>query len=828
MESRRRDGGDREHEERMTAPSTFDVTNLHLPPPPATVHFIGIGGIGMSGLARILLAWGYRITGSDAAASGVTEALQELGVDVVIGHDDPTFASLADILVTTPRAEVNARVEVDAAKAAGVTHVQRGQMLAMLANARRSIAVAGSHGKSTTTGMLSSALRTLGADPSYAIGAILAETGLNAAPGNGPHMPVEADEFARAFLWLRPEVAIVTSVSYDHPDIYATQEDYDEAFVEFTKGILSGGRLVIPSDDDGARRVLSAVRTQGELPFEVVTFGSDDEADWRVAYGDRGGTVTLPDGRSLPVSPTVAGRHNVRNTVAAAIALEALGFAPEQAIAALVQFSGVGRRFEHKGIFDGIDVVDDYAHHPDEIAATVHAARERFPIRRVIVAFQPHTYSRTKLLLEEFGISLSLADEVVLLEIYPSGEKDEFGVHSSDLFARLTTPAHQVAGPIEAAAKLAEIARAGDVVLTLGAGDITSVGNALLKHLKERAPKQVSPDPEAAPARPARPVVRRPRTEKAPSIAIPGHEHLKIQPDASMSLYTTMRIGGPADFLVRVQEPEDMVVATQWAADQGMPVNVIGGGSNLLIGDRGIRGLVIVARTPGERATALLAAEDEDDRVRVTVGAQAPLSWVGRYCAEQGWAGMDWGVGLPGQIGGATVNNAGAHGTELKDHLVEVEILHADGTVTRQPATWMESGYRRTRIKVAERPRPWTILRSIFLLPKDDPAKLVALADEHAEFRKRTQPTGACSGSTFANPPGDYAGRLIEQAGLKGFAIGAMQLSPKHANWVVNTGGGTAVDAWALIEHARATVFERFGIDLHPEIERVGDHADTM
>ncbi|MGN6031684.1 MAG: Mur ligase domain-containing protein [Thermomicrobiales bacterium] len=208
---------------RITAPT--DATNLHLPPPPATVHFIGIGGIGMSGLARILLSWGYRITGSDAAASEVTAALQELGADIVIGHDDPTFASLADILVTTPRAEENARTEIEAARAAGAMHVQRGLMLAMLANARRSVAVAGSHGKSTTTGMITSALRALGGDPSYAIGAVLAETGLNAAPGNGPCMPVEADEFARAFLWLRPEVAIITSVSYDHPDVYPTQAD---------------------------------------------------------------------------------------------------------------------------------------------------------------------------------------------------------------------------------------------------------------------------------------------------------------------------------------------------------------------------------------------------------------------------------------------------------------------------------------------------------------------------------------------------------------------------------------------------------------------------
>nr|MBA3276322.1 UDP-N-acetylmuramate dehydrogenase [Chloroflexia bacterium] len=258
----------------------------------------------------------------------------------------------------------------------------------------------------------------------------------------------------------------------------------------------------------------------------------------------------------------------------------------------------------------------------------------------------------------------------------------------------------------------------------------------------------------------------------------------------------------------------------------GLPVTVIGGGSNLLVGDDGIRGLVIVARTPGERAGQLLTVEEGGDTVQVTVGAQAPLSWVGRHCAEQGWAGMDWGVGLPGQIGGATVNNAGAHGTELKDHLAGVDLLISSGDVERVPAAWLESTYRMTRIKEANRPRPWIVLRSIFQLPKHDSAELVALADEHAAFRKRTQPTGACSGSTFANPDGDFAGRLLEAAGLKGYQLGAMRLSPKHANWVVNMGGGTARDAWELIQHARTTVLDRFGVALRPEIERLGEPWD--
>lgn len=807
----------------MPLPTPAVVSDPYLPPPPANVHFIGIGGIGMSGLARILLAWGYRVSGSDAVASATTTALAELGATIVVGHSDPTLASLADIIVTTPRAEQNAAIEIEAARTAGVMHVKRGLLLAMLANARRSIAVAGTHGKSTTTGMLAQALRELDTDPSYAIGAILSSTGLNAAPGNGPFMPVEADEFDRAFLWLRPEVAIITSISFDHPDIYADQADYDAAFVKFARGILPGGRLVIGTDDPGSARVVAAMRAGGELPFSIVTFGTDEGADWRMCYADRGGTVITPDGQTVDVLPLVSGRHNVRNTVAAAIALDGLGFAPSVAIPALCGFAGVGRRFEHKGTLGGIDIIDDYAHHPDEIRATLQAARERFPDRRMIVAFQPHTFSRTRLLLEEFATSLNGADEVVLLEIYPSGETDGLGVSSRDILERLTSLAHGVDDSEHAARKLAEVAKAGDVILTLGAGDITLVGALLLQQLS--AQSSAGPQtPDRVADRPAPRASR--RGDQPATIEIAERPGLKIQPQAPMSLYTTMRLGGPADFLVRAQEADDIVAAVRWAAEEGLPVTVIGGGSNLLVGDGGIRGLVVVCRTPGERAAKLLEVTDLGDRVELSVGSQAPLSWVGRYCAEQGWSGMDWGVGLPGQIGGATVNNAGAHGTEMKAHLKALDLLNENGEIERVSGSWLESSYRTTRIKEETRPRPWIVLRSIFQLPKDDPVKLVRLADDHAEFRKLTQPSGACSGSTFANPPSDFAGRLLEKAGLKGYTLGAMQFSPKHANWVINTGGGSAKDAWALIQHARSVILERDAIDLRPEIERVGEQYD--
>lgn len=792
--------------------SSIATPDISLPPLPATIHFIGIGGISMSGFANLLHDAGYVVTGSDASESVTVLSLRERGIPVVIGHDDPTFASKATLVVSTLRAEVHAATELAAARAAGASLISRGQLLGMVANPRREIAVAGTHGKSTTSGMLAIGLIGLEQDPGYAVGALLPGIGDNTASGNGEFMVVEADEFSRSFLWLRPEVGIITSVSFDHPDIYADQADYDGAFLTFARHIQPGGMLVTAADDPGCQRLLGALRNDLDRQFGITTFGSSDDADWQIVDAPDGWQFRAPDGHLYSANLSVPGLHNARNAIAAVAALNAVGFTPREAIDAIEPFTGVGRRFEHKGTMRGIDVVDDYAHHPEEIAATISAARRRFPARRVLAVHQPHTYSRTRSLLDEFAAALSLADEVVLLDIYPSGEDDDLGISSADILGKLTVPSHAASDPDEAGSVAATVAQEGDVVLTLGAGDITRTGAVILARLAELA----------APTTAGRPSRRGPR-KTVDTIEIPGAPHLKAQRNASMSMFTTMRLGGKADIVIRAPTPDDVETAAAWAGAEGLPVTVIGGGSNLLVADAGIRGAVIIARTPGERAEHLLTSDDLGDHVRVTVAAQAPLSWVGRFCAEQGWAGMDWGVGLPGQIGGATVNNAGAHGTELKDHLVEIELLKSDGTIERVPAHWLEARYRMTKIKEAVRPREWTVLRSIFELPKGDPVELVALADDHAAFRKRTQPTGACSGSTFANPPGDFAGRLLESVGMKGHTIGAMQFSPKHANWVMNTGGGTAADAWALIQHAREAVLNEYGISLHPEVERVGE-----
>lgn len=465
-----------------TTPALPDTTARPLPPLPARIHFVGIGGIGMSGLARLLRARGYAVSGSDATPSAMTAALASEGMRVVVGHDDPTLAVTADAVVTTRAASQNA--EVAAARSAGVRLIKRGDLLAALANARRCVAVAGSHGKSTTCGMLVTALRGLGADPSYAIGAMLGPRSENAAPGSGEAMVVEADEFDHAFLALTPTVAVITNVEYDHPDIFADQDSYDADFARFAGQVRRGGTLIMPADDPGCARVRD--RADFAPPALVVTFGERADADWQLTRDGVGWRVVAPDGATVPLRLTVTGAHNARNATAALAALAALGHDPATAAAALAAFGGVGRRFERIGEAAGVTVFDDYAHHPSEIRATLRAARECYPDRRLWAVFQPHTYSRTKALLADFGAAFGDADRVMILDVYAAREADVFGVTAADLRALLPAGTLAARGPADAAACLAGLVEPGDVVFLLGAGDVTAAGPALLARLMEK------------------------------------------------------------------------------------------------------------------------------------------------------------------------------------------------------------------------------------------------------------------------------------------------------------------------------------------------------
>ncbi len=454
------------------------------------VHVIGVGGAGMSGIARVLLALGVPVSGSDVKDSRRLSALRALGAQVHVGHDAANLGNASTVVASTAIRPDN--VELVAAARRGLRVLGRAEALALLMSGHRGVAVAGTHGKTTTTSMLTVALQTCGADPSFVIGSELNESGSNAHLGSGTDFIAEADESDGAFLALPAYAGVVTNVEPDHLDHWGTVEAIEQAFVDFTSGCRdNGGFVVICADDPGAVRLLEQARAAG---VDVRSYGQDPGADFRIELrgtGQRGWRFdTVARGVRLGVIElAVPGVHNVLNATAALATGIGLGYPASDLRDGLAAFSGTRRRFDFRGTADGVMVYDDYAHHPTEIAVTLRAMREQLPGSRLVVAFQAHHYYRTALFLEEFGAALGLADEVVVLEVFAPGETPIPGASGMSMAAKVPLPEGSVAFEpswSRVAAQLAGRARPGDVVMTLGAGDISLLGPEVLDLLRAR------------------------------------------------------------------------------------------------------------------------------------------------------------------------------------------------------------------------------------------------------------------------------------------------------------------------------------------------------
>lgn len=449
--------------------------------PPAHVHFVGLGGIGMSGLARMLAQLGYWVSGCDAADAPLLHALRAERIVVSLGHD-PAHVEDVDLVVITSAVRAD-HPEVAAAVARRLPVVKRAALLGWLTAGATCVAVAGTHGKSTTAAMITLILEQSGQPPSFAVGAEVRDFGTNARLGSGAIFVVEADEYDYSFLHLEPAVAVVLNVEHDHPDLFPTPASVEAAFRRFLERVRPGGTVVLSGDDPGCRRLAN---TLALCEVCVVTFGTSGQVDWRVTGG---ADVRLvgPDGRAWSLGLRVPGWHNRLNAAAAVAAAAALGVEPETSLRALEEFSGVGRRFELWGEGQGIAVIVDYAHHPSEIRATIAAARERYPSARLWVIFQPHTYSRTRAFFGEFAAALGLADQVILTPVYAAREVDPGDVPLERLALRIEPgPARLAASPRAAAQLVAELVEPGDVVLVLGAGDVWKAAPALLEFLGGR------------------------------------------------------------------------------------------------------------------------------------------------------------------------------------------------------------------------------------------------------------------------------------------------------------------------------------------------------
>jgi UDP-N-acetylmuramate--alanine ligase len=459
-------------------------------------YFIGIGGIGMSGLAKILAHRGASVAGSDTKETTIIAALRQIGCEIHIGHHSQHVLGASCVVVSQAIGEAN--VELTAAREDGLHVVHRAQALAAMMAGYRSVAVAGTHGKSSTTAMLAVALRGLGLDPSFALGAELNDPGSNAHHGTGDIFLAEADESDRSFHYVRPEVGIVLNVEEDHHDHYSSLEEHIESYQTFAHGFQPGGTLVSSADDAGARELVGRLR-ESAPELTVITYGQASDADVHLVKVAPHGfsseaTVRLPGGREVTFVLHIAGRHMAHNATGALTVGLALGVDPEALCLALGGYQGIRRRFARTGETGGVLVVDSYAHHPTEIAADLETARQAVAVSgaatgRVVVVFQPHLPSRTQALGEEIGKVLASSDLAVIMEVY-QGREDPLPGVGSHIVAHAAREAGAVAcrepSWMAVAGVVARLVRPGDLVVTMGAGDVTEIGPLILEQIKAR------------------------------------------------------------------------------------------------------------------------------------------------------------------------------------------------------------------------------------------------------------------------------------------------------------------------------------------------------
>jgi UDP-N-acetylmuramate--alanine ligase len=744
------------------------------------LHFIGIGGAGMSGLAVVCARLGATVTGSDRSKSSYMERLRAAGLEPHIGHDAANLPEGAEVVVSTAIAAENP--ELALAHERGATVIHRGELLAELCAEKRLIAIAGTHGKTTTTAMAVWALRGLGEDPAFFVGGEVPGLGPDGAPANAgwgesEWVVAEADESDGSFLRLDPEIAVVTNVEMDHHSKWGSLEPLIEAFARFA-GKARVAVLPAPTREGGP---VEEVRNQLSSPAEF--------------------SLDAPGPEALNLA--VPGAHNVLNARACLAALGAAGFDLDDAAAALSDFRGVRRRLEVKGERGGVRIYDDYAHHPTEVRAALSALRELNPPRLVAV-FQPHLYSRTKVFATQFGAALALADEIAVLDVYPAREEPIgplAGVSGLDV-ARAAAdsgygkPVAWLPTAAKAEAFLSQRLNslpAGSFLVTVGAGDVFKLGETLVKG-------------DLGDSGRTSPQFVREGSPKSP----PG-----IEKNYPLARLTTVRTGGPADFFARPESQEDLVALLAWAKENSIAVGVIGSGSNLLVADDGFRGLAM------KLAGALTEVERDGSHLLCGGGARLP-SAAGKT-PNWGLAGLEFGINIPGTVGGAVRMNANAYGGQLAEVLEWVEVSTAAGTERRDPGAF-DFVYRNSNLAEGE-----VVSRASFALTPGDPEAIKATLASMRGRRREAQPSGIKTfGSTFKNPEderaeGRSAGQLLEAAGCRGLQHGGARFSEKHANFVENMGEATTADVLALMAEGRRRVKERFGVELEPEVQVLGD-----
>jgi UDP-N-acetylmuramate--alanine ligase len=752
---------------------------------PLRLHLIGVAGSGMSGLAGLLLDLGHGVSGSDRVSSDEVRRLAGRGLRFSTPHGAAAVAGTDAVIYSSAVRAGN--VAYDAAAAAGIPLVRRAAALAAIMRRRRGIVVAGTHGKTTTTALAAHVLRQAGLHPGHYVGAEIPLLGTNACWDEaGEWFVAEGDESDGTLVEFAPEWAIILNIEEEHLDHYRDLAEIQQVF--HTLATRAGGRLIHCADDPGARAVAAAfpaALSYGTAPgatFQIVEAAlADGGSRFRIRHGETDlGWFEL----------AVPGRHNILNAAAVIALGTTLGLAPATLREALPGFRGARRRFETRYRSPAFQLVDDYGHHPTEIAATLAAARSLAP-RRVLCLFQPHRFSRTTRLRGQFGPAFDEADALWVSDIYAASESPIPGVTG----AIVADEVNRHGGPRPRARFIPDLAggrlalgnalRRGDLAITLGAGNVHECATPLARDLavaEELAAALAEPDP-------------------------------MVRLYEPMRRHTTLLVGGAAQFWVEPATFEGFARAVRFCRARGLPLRVLGRGSNLLVRDGGLPGVVL---HPGRGE--FIEITRAGDCLRA--GAGVRFKALAAAAREARLGGFEWMEGIPGSVGGGLRMNAGAMGVETFDQVDSVLVANHAGEPEERPRAAFAARYRDTPALAAE----FALAATFRGRPATPVAEIDAALEASRAKRRASQPLAASAGCVFKNPPAGPAGRLIDELGLKGTRVGAAEVSAIHGNFIVNLEGkARARDVLALIARLKQCARESRGVHLETEIEITGE-----
>ncbi len=745
------------------------------------VHLIGVAGSGMSGIAGLLLALGHRVSGSDKVNTVEIGRLRKKGLLFHIPHQADEVTE-TDLVIYSSAIKAG-NVAYDAARKLGLPTVRRADALAAIMSAKKGIVICGMHGKTTTSSMAAHVFRSCGLKPSHYVGAEIPILGTNARwDSEGEYFVAEGDESDGTLINYHPAHAIVLNIEPEHLDFYKDLAAIDAVYAKLVG--QTRGKVVYCGDDPGATRVCSSHPG-------AISYGQLESNRYRIsgiaAQNFRSRFQVLKDGTLLGIaSLNIPGIHNAVNSLAViALAVE-IGLPFEKIAAALENFQGARRRFEICYETRRNLVVDDYGHHPTEVAATIATARTG-GWKRVLVMFQPHRYTRTLALKEEFGRAFDQADSVFIADVYPASEKPIPGVSGQMIVDAMRTHGHP---HVEFQPDIRRIHRNagweiqdGDLVLSLGAGNIHEAGARLVSDLAMR--------------------------DRLLGVMGPG----SIRLHEPLSRHTTMRVGGPAQFWAEPETEEGFADLVQLCFDEDIPFMVMGRGSNLLVRDGGVAG-VVAHLSKGEFARHLVNGNE------ITAGVGLKLKQITAIARNAGIGGFEWMEGIPGNLGGSLRMNAGAMGAETFDQVVSVRYCDQDGNIFTRPPAEMEVRYRDVRTL----DQNYALSATLRGIPANTTDIETRIADSERK-RRESQPIAASAGCIFKNPDQTPAGRLIEELGFKNFTVGRARVSEVHGNFIVNDGGATAEEILTLIEEIKAAAARERGINLETEVQIVGVDA---